>query len=52
MSSTPPQPGAPPGTTPLRVAMIGHSFMGAVHSQAWHTAPRFFDLPQIGRAHV
>jgi predicted dehydrogenase len=32
--------------TPLRVAMIGHGFMGAAHSQAWRTAPRFFDLPR------
>jgi predicted dehydrogenase len=31
---------------PLRVAMIGHGFMGAVHSHAWRTAPRFFDLPR------
>lgn len=29
---------------PLRVAMIGTAFMGRAHSQAWHTAPRFFDL--------
>ena len=29
----------------MRVAMIGYAFMGAVHSQAWRTAPRFFDLP-------
>jgi predicted dehydrogenase len=29
----------------LRVAMIGHGFMGAAHSQAWRNAPRFFDLP-------
>jgi predicted dehydrogenase len=29
----------------LGVAMIGHAFMGAAHSQAWRTAPRFFDLP-------
>ncbi|GCD89960.1 Gfo/Idh/MocA family protein [Nocardioides sp. LS1] len=29
----------------LRVAMIGHAFMGAAHSQAWRVAPRFFDLP-------
>ncbi|WP_127573364.1 Gfo/Idh/MocA family protein [Georgenia faecalis] len=29
---------------PLRVAMIGYAFMGRAHSQAWHTAPRFFDL--------
>ncbi len=34
-----------PGT-PLRVAMIGHAFMGAAHSQAWRSAPRFFDLPR------
>ncbi|MGZ4603135.1 MAG: Gfo/Idh/MocA family protein [Kineosporiaceae bacterium] len=31
---------------PLRVAMIGHGFMGAAHSQAWRTAPQFFDLPR------
>ena len=29
----------------LRVAMIGYAFMGAAHSQAWRTAPHFFDLP-------
>ncbi|NYF17713.1 putative dehydrogenase [Microbacterium sp. AK009] len=29
---------------PLRVAMIGHGFMGAAHSQGWRVAPRFFDL--------
>lgn len=28
----------------LRVAMVGHGFMGAAHSQGWRTAPRFFDL--------
>ncbi|WP_427173389.1 Gfo/Idh/MocA family protein [Arthrobacter sp. 92] len=32
-------------TTPLRVGMVGYAFMGAAHSQAWRTAPRFFDLP-------
>ncbi len=32
---------------PLRVAMVGHGFMGAAHSQAWRTAPRFFDLPLV-----
>jgi len=31
---------------PLRVAMIGHGFMGAAHSQGWRVAPRFFDLPR------
>ncbi|WP_208416690.1 Gfo/Idh/MocA family protein [Saccharomonospora amisosensis] len=25
--------------------MIGHAFMGAVHSQAWRNVARFFDLP-------
>jgi predicted dehydrogenase len=29
----------------LRVAMIGHAFMGNAHSQAWRTAGHFFDLP-------
>ena len=29
----------------LGVGMVGHAFMGATHSQAWRTAPRFFDLP-------
>jgi predicted dehydrogenase len=29
----------------LRVAMIGHAFMGRAHSHAWRTAPRVFDLP-------
>jgi len=28
----------------LGVGMIGYAFMGAAHSQAWRTAPRFFDL--------
>src|SRR5918994_1706676 len=31
-------------TRTLRVAMIGHGFMGAAHSQAWRVAPRFFEL--------
>ncbi len=36
----------PDGTTPtLGIAMVGHAFMGAAHSQAWRVAPRFFDLP-------
>ena len=29
----------------LGVGMIGYAFMGAAHSQAWRTAPHFFDLP-------
>ena len=31
--------------TPLRIGMAGYAFMGAAHSHAWRTAPRFFDLP-------
>ncbi|WP_019816223.1 Gfo/Idh/MocA family protein [Saccharomonospora saliphila] len=29
--------------------MVGHSFMGAVHSQAWRSVSRFFDLPRAPR---
>ena len=29
----------------LAVGMVGHAFMGAAHSQAWRSAPHFFDLP-------
>ncbi|MGY1734347.1 Gfo/Idh/MocA family protein [Geodermatophilus sp. SYSU D01045] len=34
-----------PDRPTLGVGLIGHAFMGAVHSQAWRTAPHFFDLP-------
>ncbi len=33
-------------TDSLRIAMIGHGFMGSAHSQGWRVAPRFFDLPR------
>lgn len=33
----------------LGVGMAGYAFMGAAHSQAWRTAPRFFDLPLVPR---
>jgi predicted dehydrogenase len=42
MTSTTTSPPAP-----LRVAMIGHAFMGAAHSHAWRNAHRFFDLPLL-----
>ncbi|MQM24651.1 Gfo/Idh/MocA family protein [Glycomyces albidus] len=29
--------------------MVGYAFMGAAHSHAWRTAPRFFDLPLAPR---
>lgn len=31
----------------IGVGMVGHAFMGAVHSHAWRTAHRFFDLPMV-----
>jgi predicted dehydrogenase len=31
-------------SAPLGIALIGHGFMGAAHSQGWRVAPRFFDL--------
>ena len=33
------------GNGELGIGMVGHAFMGAAHSQAWRTAPHFFDLP-------
>ncbi len=38
-------PHAPDPVPSLGVGMVGYAFMGAAHSQAWRTAPRFFDLP-------
>lgn len=29
----------------IRIAILGHRFMGRAHSNAWLQAPRFFDLP-------
>ena len=42
MTSTPDVTGA---AGDLAVGMVGYAFMGAAHSQAWRSAPRFFDLP-------
>jgi len=36
----------------IGVGMVGHAFMGAVHSQAWRNAHRFFDLPLTPRLSV
>nr|WP_322632908.1 Gfo/Idh/MocA family oxidoreductase [Glycomyces albidus] len=36
-------------TESLNVGMVGYAFMGAAHSHAWRTAPRFFDLPLAPR---
>ncbi|MCF6733771.1 Gfo/Idh/MocA family protein [Blastococcus sp. KM273129] len=32
-------------TPTLGIGLVGYAFMGAAHSQAWRTAPHFFDLP-------
>ncbi|WP_406031655.1 Gfo/Idh/MocA family oxidoreductase [Nocardioides sp. NBC_00163] len=36
----------------LGVGMIGYAFMGAVHSHAWRSAHRFFDLPMTPRMQI
>jgi predicted dehydrogenase len=33
------------GRPVLGIGLVGYAFMGAAHSHAWRTAPRFFDLP-------
>lgn len=33
-------------TSPLNIALIGQSFMGRAHSNAWSQVGRFFDLPR------
>jgi predicted dehydrogenase len=44
MSADIPSPGRSSGPR-LNIGMVGHSFMGAAHSQAWRSAGHFFDLP-------
>ncbi len=34
-----------PSRRPLRIAMVGHAFMGRAHSNAMRQVNRFFDLP-------
>ena len=38
-----------PSRRPLGVAMIGYSFMGRAHSQAWRTVSSAFDVPAVAR---
>ncbi len=37
---------------PLQVALIGAKFMGRAHSNAWHQAGRFFQLPRAVQLHT
>ncbi|MGW5053081.1 Gfo/Idh/MocA family protein [Actinokineospora sp. NPDC004072] len=39
-------------TGEIGIGMIGHAFMGAVHSQAWRTVHRFFPVPLAPRLAV
>ena len=32
-------------TKTLGIGLVGTKFMGKAHSNAWMSAPRFFDLP-------
>ena len=34
----------------LNIGLVGYGFMGRTHSNAFHQAPRFFDLPVPARA--
>ncbi|QFZ18220.1 Gfo/Idh/MocA family protein [Saccharothrix syringae] len=36
-------------TKEIGVGMVGHAFMGAVHSHAWRSVHRFFDVPLTPR---
>ncbi|APX31900.1 dehydrogenase [Brachybacterium sp. P6-10-X1] len=38
-----------PADRPLGVALIGYSFMGRAHSQAWRTVGAAFDVPETTR---
>ncbi|MFC0106542.1 Gfo/Idh/MocA family protein [Kibdelosporangium aridum] len=40
------------GDGTIGVGMVGHAFMGRVHSQAWRTVHHFFDVPQAPRLAV
>ncbi|ASO22605.1 putative dehydrogenase [Actinoalloteichus hoggarensis] len=40
------------GSDGIGVGMVGYSFMGAVHSQAWRSVHRFFDVPLAPRLAV
>ncbi len=44
--------GTGPAGVRLNVAMVGHAFMGAAHSQAWRTVGHVFDLPLAPRLRV
>jgi predicted dehydrogenase len=45
-------PGHAESGNEVRVAMIGHAFMGGTHSLAWRTVNRAFDLPLVARMAV
>ena len=38
-----------PARETIGIGMVGHAFMGAVHSHAWRSVHRFFDPPLVPR---
>ena len=42
----PERPSTAASRPPLRIAMVGHAFMGRAHGNAYRQANRFFDLPR------
>lgn len=41
-----------PARETIGIGMVGHAFMGAVHSHAWRSVHRFFDSPLVPRLAV
>ena len=41
-----------PARETIGIGMVGHAFMGAVHSHAWRSVHRFFDPPLVPRLAV
>lgn len=41
-----------PARDTIGIGMVGHAFMGAVHSHAWRSVHRFFDPPLVPRLAV
>ncbi|MCR6487461.1 Gfo/Idh/MocA family oxidoreductase [Amycolatopsis sp. OK19-0408] len=41
-----------PARETIGIGMVGHAFMGAVHSHAWRNVHRFFDPPLVPRLAV
>ncbi|MGG7654878.1 Gfo/Idh/MocA family protein [Kocuria rosea] len=51
MTTTVPDPAVPPahGSAALGVAVLGHSFMGKAHSNAWRNVNAFYPTPRVAQ---